>query len=140
LTWVALEGVRFRVLAYSDDELVSHLRVIERVSILDGKNVLAGGIGAVMTAPGQHGKGFATLALRESERLIFDEIRAEIGVLLCLPTLVPFYAKRRWQLITCPVEIDQPTGAEIWSECAMLLPEPGMQFTPKTFSLGGLPF
>jgi predicted acetyltransferase len=140
LSWVAKEGVRFRVLVHSDNELVSHLRIIERVSILDGKNVLAGGIGAVMTAPGYHGKGFASMALCESERLIFDEIRADIGVLLCLPTLVPFYRNRRWQLITCPVEIDQPNGPEIWSECAMLLPKPGMQFAPKTFSLGGLPF
>lgn len=140
LSWVAKEGVHFRVLVHSDDELVSHVRVIERISILDGKNVLAGGIGALMTAPGHHGEGFASMALRESERLIFDEIRAEIGVLLCLPTLVPFYRNRRWRSITCPVEFDQPTGAEIWPECAMLLPKPGIQFIPKTFSLGGLPF
>ncbi len=138
--WVAKEGVRFRVLVYSDGKLVSHLRIIERISMLDGKDVLAGGLGAVMTAPGHHGNGFASIALRESERLIFDEIRADIGVLVCLPHLVPFYMKRRWQVITCPVEIHQPTGTEIWPECAILLPKHGMQFAPRAFNLGGLPF
>jgi hypothetical protein len=140
LTWVANEGVRFRVLVYSGEELVSHLRIIERVSKMDGKTVLAGGIGSVMTAPGHHGKGFASIALREAEGLIFDKMSADIGVLVCLPHLVPFYRKRRWQLIECPVKIDQPTGTEIWPECAMLLPKRGVQFTPKTFDLGGLPF
>jgi hypothetical protein len=38
------------------------------------------------------------------------------------------------------VEIDQPTGREVWPECAMLLVKHGTQFTPKTFNLGGLPF
>jgi Acetyltransferase (GNAT) domain len=140
LTWVAKEGVRYRVLVYSGQQLVSHLRIIERSLNFDRKDVLACGIGGVMTAPGHHGRGFASMALRESERIIFDEIGADIGVLLCLLHLVPFYAKRRWQVIECPLEIDQPTGREVWPECAMLLPKPRTQFTPKTFNLGGLPF
>lgn len=57
LSWVAKERVRVRVLVHSGGQLVSHLRIIERISNLDGKDVLAGGIGAVMTAPGHHGKG-----------------------------------------------------------------------------------
>jgi len=107
---------------------------------MDGKDVLVGGLGAVMTAPEHHQKSFSSIALREAERIIFDEMNAEIGFLLCLPDLVPFYIRRRWQLIECPVEIDQPTGKVVWPECAMLLPKPGMQFAPKTFDLGGLPF
>ena len=67
LTWVAKEGVRYRVLVYSGQELVSHLRIIERTLNLDGKDVLAAGIGGVMTAPGHHGRGFASMALREAE-------------------------------------------------------------------------
>ena len=139
-TWVATEGVRFRVLVYTGEELVSHLRIIERIAHMDGKDVLVGGLGAVMTAPEHHRKSFSSIALREAERIIFDEMNAEIGFLLCLPDLVPFYIRRRWQLIECPVEIDQPTGKVVWPECAMLLPKPGMQFAPKTFDLGGLPF
>ncbi len=139
-TWVAQEGVRFRVLVYSGEELVSHLRIIERIVSIDDKDVLAGGLGAVMTAPEHHRKGFSSMALREAERLIVDEMNAQIGFLLCLPELVRFYTKRRWQVIECPVEIDQPTGKVVWPECAMLLPKPEMQFAPKTFNLGGLPF
>ena len=72
-TWVATEGVWFRVLVYSGEELVSHLRIIERIAHMDGKDILVGGLGAVMTAPEYHGKGFSSMALHEAERLIFDE-------------------------------------------------------------------
>ncbi|HEV8721400.1 MAG TPA: GNAT family N-acetyltransferase [Candidatus Binatia bacterium] len=139
-TWTGIEGVRFRVLAYDGEELVSHLRILERTARVDRKDVLVGGLGAVMTAPERHGKGFAGLTLREAERLIFDELGAEIGFLFCLPELVPFYAKRRWQLIECPVEMLQPAGNVVWPECAMLLPKPGEQWAPTTFDIRGLPF
>ena len=35
--WVRTEGVRFRVLVYSGEELVSYLRIIERNAHLDGR-------------------------------------------------------------------------------------------------------
>ena len=88
----------------------------------------------------QQRKGFSSMALREAERLIFDEMNAAMGSLLCLPPLEPFYRKERWQAIHSSLEIEQPTGSGIWPGCAMLLPKPGMQFAPKTFHLGGLPF
>lgn len=132
--------MRFRVLVYCGEELVSHLRIIERNARLDGENILIGGLGAVMTSPEHQRKGFSSMALREADRLIFDEMNAQIGFLLCLPHLVPFYSRRRWQTIHCPVEVEQPSGPEIWPECAMLLPKPGIQFSPTTFNLGGLPF
>ena len=39
------------------------------------------------------------MALREADRLIFDEMNAEIGFLLCLPHLVPFYSQPLWSVV-----------------------------------------
>jgi predicted acetyltransferase len=91
--WTGAKETRFNVFIYKDDEIVTRLPIISRKAQIDNEDVSFGGIGGVMTAPAHHGKGFATLALREAERLIFQVVNARLGVLLCLPELVPFYQR-----------------------------------------------
>jgi predicted acetyltransferase len=139
-SWTGANETRFNVFICKNDEIVSRLRIISRKAQIDGEDVPFGGIGGVMTTPAQQRKGFATLALREGERLIFQVLNARLGILLCLPELVPFYKRFGWRKVECPVMFEQPNGMVVWPESAMFLPKTGENWTPRTINLCGLPF
>jgi predicted acetyltransferase len=124
-SWTGPTETGFNVFVYKGDEIVSRLRIVSRNAQINGEDVQFGGIGGVMTAPVHQRKGFATLALREGERLIFQVLNARLGILLCLPELVSFYQRFGWRRVECPVTFQQPHGMVMWSESAMLLPKPG---------------
>lgn len=139
-SWARAKETRFNIFIYKDDEIVSRVRIISRKAQIDSEKIQFGGIGGVMTAPAHQRKGFATLALREAERLIFQVLNARLGVLLCLPELVSFYQRFGWRRVECPVTFEQPAGMVVWSESAMFLPKAGENWIPRTFDLCGLPF
>jgi predicted acetyltransferase len=139
-TWTGANETRFNVFIYKNSEIVSRLRIVSRKAEIDGESLELGGVGGVMTIPAHQGQGFATLALREADRLIFQVLNAQLGALVCLPELVRFYEKFRWRIIACPVTFEQPDGVVVWSECSMLLPKPGENWTPRAVNFRGLPF
>lgn len=128
------------VLVWSDNALVSFLTTIRREALFDGQQVILGGVSTVMTPPEHQGNGYATQALREAERIIFDEIGADCGALLCEARLVPFYKRLGWISVACRVEITQPSGKVVWPERIMLLSKADAVWQPRTVDLCGLPF
>jgi predicted acetyltransferase len=128
------------VFVYCDDELVSFLTTLKREALFDDQHVLLGGISGVMTPPQHQRKGYAGLALREAKRVIFEEIEADLGALLCVEALVPFYVRYGWQSVTCPVEMAQPGGKVLWPERMMILLRGEEQWHPQKIALCGLPW
>jgi predicted acetyltransferase len=128
------------VLVWCDDTLVSFLTTLRREALFDGWGVILGGVSSVVTPLEHRRKGYASLALQEAERIIFDEIGADCGAVLCEEQLVPFYSRRGWHTITCPVEIAQPGGKTVWPERMMVLAKRDVVWRPLTVDLCGLPF
>ena len=130
----------YQVVVYRGSIAVSFLRIVDRTGLVDGCPVRMGGVADVMTPPEHRGKGFAGLALEKAREAIFDRMKVRLGVLLCAEELVHFYARHGWQLVDCPVTIDQPGGKQVWPQCTMLLARPGEMWTPKAIDLCGLPW
>jgi hypothetical protein len=128
------------VFVYCEDELVSFLTTIKRAALFDDQPVLLGGVGGVMTPVPHQRKGYAGHALREARRIIFEEIEADCGALLCGEALVPFYNRHGWQVVDGPVEMAQPDGKALWPERMMVLPRGAEQWHPRKVDLCGLPW
>jgi aminoglycoside 2'-N-acetyltransferase I len=130
----------YRVVVYSGEEPVSFLKIIDRTGLVDERPTKIGGVAAVITPPEHRRKGHATLALQEAERTILQTVRAQLGLLLCVADLIPFYSRQRWQPVQCPVQFDQPSGKTVWPHCTMILPRPGEPWDPQSIDLCGLPW
>jgi len=137
-TWVTEWA--YQVVVYAGRIPVSHLRIVDRTILLDDGPVRMGGVADLMTPPEHRRKGFASLALQEARRTIFDRLQARLGLLFCAEELLGFYARHGWQRVDCPVLIDQPRGKMVWPQCAMVLARPGEMWTPKSIDACGLPW
>lgn len=137
-TWV--KDWAYQVVVYSDSVPVSFLRIVDRNILVDGCPVRMGGVADVMTPPQHRRKGYAGLAVEEARRTIFDRLNARLGLLFCAEELVRLYAHHGWQLLDCPVTIDQPAGKRLWPQRTMLLARPGDQWAPKSIDVCGLPW
>ena len=94
----------------------------------------------MMTPPEHRRKGYAGLALQEAREVIFEKLRAQVGLLLCHRELVPFYARHGWQTVDCPVRFEQPSGSTVWPHRAMILAGAGEEWKPMSIDLCGLPW
>ena len=65
---------------------------------------------------------------------------ATVLVLFCLPRLVPFYARQNWQLLTDPVEFEQPSGKVVSPFHSMVLPFDDRVWPGGAVKVGGLPW
>ena len=137
-TWT--NGGADRVVVYFNQEPVSYLKIIDRTGLIDGKPVKIGGIAGVMTPPKNRQKGYCGLALQKAKQTIFNEMKAQLGLLLCEQELVQFYTKRGWQTINCPVQLYQPSGKTTWPHYTMILTKFGESWNPESIDLCGLPW
>jgi hypothetical protein len=136
-TWAPAE---WRVFLTDDGEPVSHLKIVVRQGSVGGVPVRIGGIGSVMTPTPLLDRGYATQLLRRTEAYMFGELDVELGLLFCLPGLLPFYGSRGWIAVRSPVWIQQPAGRVQWPESAMVLPRPGAGWRDGEVNVGGLPW
>ena len=97
------------------------------------------GVNNVITPKEFRGKGYASKMLRETENLIFEELKFEAGVLLCAYEVIPFYEKLNWYNVYCPVYYNQSKERRLWAANTMFLTKNSM-LTPKLISLNGLPW
>lgn len=137
-TWT--KGGAYRAVVYCNQQPVSYLKIIDRIGLIDESPVKIGGIAGVMTPPEHRRKGYAGLALQKAKRTIFDEMGAQLGLLLCEQELVPFYTRHSWQSVDCTVQFEQPSGKTIWPHYAMILTKSGESWNPKSIDLCGLPW
>jgi hypothetical protein len=124
-----------------DGEPVSHLKVVTRVAGVGGASMRVGGIGSEMTPTPLRGRGYSSELLRRAHGFMFDTLRVELGMLFCLPHLLPFYRQRGWIEVRSPVWIQHPDrGRTPWPEAAMVLPRPGAAWRDAEIDVRGLPW
>jgi hypothetical protein len=123
-----------------DGDPVSHVGLIDHTVSVAGQLIRVAGVGAVATAGDMHGRGYAQKTLRHAEAYMCEELKVEFGLLFCLDRLLPFYARRNWQLLHEPVEIEQPSGRMVSPLNVMVLPCEERVWPPGTTDLQSLPW
>lgn len=128
------------IINFIDNEIAAFYNIVQRHIVFDNKILKGAGINNVITPAKFRGKGLATSTLRETEAFLFDELGADIGVLLCADNLVPFYKRLDWYKVDCPVYFDQPDGKKLWQANTMLLSVNSEKPEPDKIDLRGLPW
>lgn len=126
--------------AFDGAELAVFHNVVLRTVRVDGAEVRAAGLNNMITLPAFRGRGAATRLLSETQPRWFQELGAEIGLLLCADALMPFYARLGWRKLDARVTYDQPAGCRIWSANCMVLDRKGLIGAPRGVDLCGLPW
>jgi hypothetical protein len=140
LQFVWDSGGVYRVIVRDGPAPVCSLKIFDRSVQIDGIATRIGGVGQVMTPPEHRRRGFAALALAEAKRTIFETMGAPLGMLFCQADMVPYYSRRGWQALSCPVWIDHPSGKVVWPHWAMILARPGESWAPQSIDACGLPW
>jgi GNAT superfamily N-acetyltransferase len=126
--------------AFDGAELVVFHNIVLRTVRVDGKDARAAGLSNMITLPAFRGRGAASRLLRETQPRWFDDLQAELGVLLCADALVAFYDKLGWRKLDARVTYDQPAGRKIWPANCMVLDPKGLIGAPREVDLCGLPW
>ena len=62
-----------RILAYSDEELIGHLKLFRRNIEFDGRKVILGGVGGSCVSENMRGRGIATKMIRKGLEILKDK-------------------------------------------------------------------
>jgi predicted GNAT family N-acyltransferase len=127
-------------LVYANDQLVSHVGVVKHIVTVGKQQVTVGGIGGVVTVPAAQGKGYASAALQQATKFMYEELMVEFGMLFCLARMVPFYQRFGWQEVREPVLIDQPSGKIPSPLAVMVLPCRSQTWPTGPVKLESLPW
>ena len=92
------------------DAPVSHAAVLAHHALANGKQVLIGGIGGVVTVPTARRHGHASLLVRRATDFLRDEWLVDFALLFCIDRMVGYYERLGWRQTECDVLIDQPSG------------------------------
>lgn len=130
----------WRVLAWLEGELASHVGIVARTVDAGGELVKVGGISGVWTVPEQRGRGAASAAMRAAAAFMRDELQVDFGLLLCRQQLQPFYDRLGWVQVPGPLLFEQPFGKVVWPFSAMILPCAGRQWPGGSIDLRGFPW
>jgi GNAT superfamily N-acetyltransferase len=120
--------------------LVANAGVVARTVDVAGVPVRVAGLGGVVTRPEARGAGHAGAAVAAATEYARDTLRAEFGMLFCLPRLMPFYARMGWEPVAEPVTIEQPGGPVPSPLVVMVKPLDGRPWPPGAVSLNGRPW
>jgi GNAT superfamily N-acetyltransferase len=115
------------VLVQVDGQLASHVGIVDREVLVDGRAIRIAGIASVMTEPEFQGRGYATAALQRATAFIHETLHVPFALLLCLEHRRTLYEGLGWRPLPGPVFCDQPDGK-------VLLTIPGryIMFLPGT--------
>ena len=100
----------YSILVYNNNDLMSHIGLLNHSINLPNETLIIGGVGSVITIPEAQGQGYATAGLKYSVDYIKEKYKADFGILVCNQELVPFYEKLGWKLLPPPIYFDQPEG------------------------------
>lgn len=111
-----------------------YVGVVLREARWNDRAVKVGGIGSVKTHPATRGQGFATTAIRQALDFFREQGNVDFGLLVCEPSLVPFYECLGWRRfpgdlfvtqrqatvpftfnlpMTTPIRLQEPLGGKI---------------------------
>ena len=99
-----------RFILYAQNIPVSHVAVIAHHARANGKEVLIGGIGGVVTVPDARNQGYAATLVRHATAFLRDEWNADFALLFCIDRMVGYYERLGWGKVACEVLLEQPTG------------------------------
>ena len=139
-TWQNKDGIGFDLQTYSDGEFAGFAHVFPRLGRADDTPVLMGCLGTVMTAKKFQASGVGSTTVEKAGEIIFNNLQADLGVLLCKTELVPFYERLSWCTLSGPVLAEQPAGSIRWPYEAMVLLRGSEKSMPSALDLCGLPF
>ncbi|MFL1897433.1 GNAT family N-acetyltransferase [Aquimarina sp. 2-A2] len=127
------------IIYYDNLQIVTFYNIVEREITIDTKNYRVSGINNLITPKEFRGMGYASKILKETENLIFEDLKCDMGVLLCADDLIPFYEKLHWYQIDCPVYFEQSNVEKLWKGNIMVLTR-DEKMNPDKIELNGLPW
>ena len=92
----------FHFTSWEGTVAISHVGVVVREGLAGAEQVVIGGIGDVCTLPSHQGRGLASTAMSLATGLMRDH-HCDLGLLVCRPPMIPYYAKLGWQVQGGPV-------------------------------------
>ncbi len=129
----------WRVLAWSGEELVGHVGIVERTVTVGGNPYEVGGIAALVVLPEWRGRGLGRALMQCAEDVLHDETAAAYGHLICEPDRVGFYAGLGWQEIGAPMVFTAWDGQRITiGHRIMILPIRGEPWPDGPIDANGL--
>lgn len=121
------------------DKLVSFCNIVIREVHINGQVIKVGGLNNMITPTEHRGKKYSTNLLQAFERVIFEDLNLDAGLLLCADNLVPFYHRLNWRKVDCPVFFEQADGKKQWEANTMMLFNT-TPYQPTSIDLNGLPW
>jgi aminoglycoside 2'-N-acetyltransferase I len=91
-------------------DVVCHVGIYRREAKWNGRKVIIGGIGGVLTREDKRRRGYATIALDAAIHTLKEEGATDLGLLFCEPRHGPFYIARGWTPFEGDIYAEQPSG------------------------------
>ena len=123
-----------------EDDIVSHVGVVDRTIAVGGLPLRVGGVGAVATAQAWRRRGCARQLMETAAVFLCDQLHVAAGLLICGDKMVPYYGRLGWQAVPGPLLIDQPQGKVVMSGNIMVLLFSETPWPAGTIDLCGLPW
>ena len=115
-----LAPVHWRLILSESGSILSQVAITELDVDINGERLTVGSIGGLFTPTELQGKGYANHLMDRAEGFISTDLGYKIGILFCLPKLVPFYQKRNWTPVCIPVTLQQKNCITTWGAEVML--------------------
>ena len=110
LTYRPKTGDEVRFVLYADSHPLSHVAVLKHSARANGRPVLIGGIGGVVTNPAAQRRGHAALLVRHATNFLRERWTVDFALLFCIDRMYGYYERLGWRKVSCEVLIDQPAG------------------------------
>lgn len=105
---------QWSVVVWNDDhtQALCHAGLVIRQGRYHGEHLRIGGIGGVMTHPAHRQQRLATAAIARCLEFFQEQADIDIGLLVCTPELMAFYARLGWQELIGDLVVQQQGHAE----------------------------
>jgi aminoglycoside 2'-N-acetyltransferase I len=105
---------QWSVIVWNDDhtEALGHAKIVIRLGRHNEQDLRIGGIGGVMTHPVHRRQGCASAALARCIEFFREDTEIDLGLLVCEPTLLPFYSRRGWRQFSGKLLVTQKGKTE----------------------------
>lgn len=121
-------------------KVLTFFNIVERICKFDEEPIKIAGISNLITPPEHRGMGYGSKIMDQASGILFEDVNAECGLLLCADELIPFYNRFGWYTIDGHVTFVQPDGKKVWQANTMLLSRDHNRYHPGTIDLCGLPW
>ncbi|MCB0356741.1 MAG: GNAT family N-acetyltransferase [Bdellovibrionales bacterium] len=100
----------------NDNSLIGFLNIIERELLFDDQEIDASGINNVIVFNPYRGLGYGEVLMQRAQEFFTEELKSDIGLLLCADEVSGFYEKLGWKKFKGPLLYDQPNEKLEWHQ------------------------